>query len=214
VTFKEFKKTAGPQAIADAAFATGAALAEIGKQPAVEATLFRVEPDCAGWGAAALPQFLAACARDPIFRRRAGTKTASAMCGVVERWSAKVAALGACRGLVHGDFSRSNVLVRNSSGTWRVAAILDWEFACGGSPLFDVGHFLRYEGLQDRPLEPHFSEGFAAGGGVLPDGWRRLARIVDLGAIAGGLTKAHLPKAAQAELLELLADTLLTCPSP
>src|SRR6185437_6695629 len=42
-------------------------------------------------------------------------------------------------------------------GTWTVAAVLDWEFAVSGSPLLDIGHFLRYE-CASRPLaEPHFS---------------------------------------------------------
>ena len=31
------------------------------------------------------------------------------------------------------------------AGRWAVAAVLDWEFAVSGSPLADVGHFLRYE---------------------------------------------------------------------
>lgn len=43
---------------------------------------------------------------------------------------------------------------------WAVAAILDWELAFSGSPLLDVGHFLRYE-LDATPLrEPHFSRAF------------------------------------------------------
>jgi hypothetical protein len=41
---------------------------------------------------------------------------------------------------------------------WRVAAVLDWEFALSASPLTDVGHFLLHE-CASRPLaEPHFSE--------------------------------------------------------
>jgi aminoglycoside phosphotransferase (APT) family kinase protein len=213
-TFKEFKKTAGLQAIAEASFATGAALAEIGKQPPVETTPFRVEPDCPGWGTATWSGFLNACAGDPIFRQRAGTNTARAVRLLVERWSAQVADVSQRRGLIHGDFSRSNVVLHHASGTWRVAAILDWEFACGGSPLFDIGHFLRYESKQRDSLEPHFSDGFVSGGGVLPHDWHRLSRILDLAAIAGGLTKAHLPEPAQAELLKLLAATLRAYPSP
>ena len=30
-------------------------------------------------------------------------------------------------------------------GRWKVAAVLDWEFAISGSPLADLGSFLRYE---------------------------------------------------------------------
>lgn len=42
-------------------------------------------------------------------------------------------------------------------------------------------------------LEPHFSTGFVAAGGVLPPDWRRLSRVVDLARIAADLTKASLP---------------------
>jgi aminoglycoside phosphotransferase (APT) family kinase protein len=31
--------------------------------------------------------------------------------------------------LVHGDFGKRNLLVRNILGRWRVVAVLDWEFA-------------------------------------------------------------------------------------
>jgi hypothetical protein len=47
--------------------------------------------------------------------------------------------------------------------------VLDWEFAFLGSPLLDVGHFLRYERAA-RPLrEPHLSRGFLEDGGKLPE---------------------------------------------
>ena len=53
--------------------------------------------------------------------------------------------LDAQRCLVHGDFGKRNVLVREEQGRWKVAAVLDWEFAVAGSPLIDIGHFLRYD---------------------------------------------------------------------
>jgi aminoglycoside phosphotransferase (APT) family kinase protein len=66
--------------------------------------------------------------------------------------------------LVHNDFGNRNILVRQENGKWGVAAILDWEFAFSGSPLLDVGHFLRYE-RRGAPLrEPHFSQGFVEHG--------------------------------------------------
>ncbi len=45
--------------------------------------------------------------------------------------------------LVHGDFGGRNLIVRQVAGRWVAAAVLDWEFALSGSPLADVGHFLR-----------------------------------------------------------------------
>jgi aminoglycoside phosphotransferase (APT) family kinase protein len=82
--------------------------------------------------------------------------------------------------------------------------VLDWEFAVSGSPLGDLGNFLRYERAA-RPLaEPHFSAGYAHAGGVLPGDWRRLARVLDVAAICERLTHGQLPDTAVAELVELV----------
>jgi len=82
--------------------------------------------------------------------------------------------------LVHADFKRSNLLVARASRGFRVAAILDWEFACAGPPLIDVGLFLR----AGRDLPPGFREAFADGyggaGGKLPAHWLPLSRLLDL----------------------------------
>jgi len=89
-----------------------------------------------------------------------------------------------------------------------VAAVLDWEFAVSGSPLLDIGHFLRYE-CASRPLaEPHFSKGFLRAGGTLPEGWRRLSRVVDSIALCESLTHETLPDTIVTELLELIRSTI------
>jgi aminoglycoside phosphotransferase (APT) family kinase protein len=49
--------------------------------------------------------------------------------------------------LVHADFKGINILVQQRSTRWNVAAVLDWEFAFAGTPLFDIGQMLRYEYL-------------------------------------------------------------------
>jgi hypothetical protein len=89
-----------------------------------------------------------------------------------------------------------------------VAAVLDWEFAVSGSSLADLGHFLRYES-DYRPLaEPHFSEGYLHAGGILPEQWRTLARLVDLTALCESLTHDQLPSEVVAELVELVRATV------
>jgi hypothetical protein len=94
------------------------------------------------------------------------------------------------------------------AGEWSAAAILDWELAFSGSPLLDVGHFLRYE-LAANPLrEPYFSNAFIASGGQLPDDWRRIVRIIDLTGLVECLTHENLPPDVEAELLELINATL------
>jgi aminoglycoside phosphotransferase (APT) family kinase protein len=110
--------------------------------------------------------------------------------------------------LVHGDFGNRNLLVQKIGENWTVAAVLDWEFAIAGSPLTDVGHFLRYEGFSHPKVEPHFSNGYLQAGGRLPQGWRRLARVIDLIALCESLTHDVLPQPVIAELIELVSATV------
>ena len=110
--------------------------------------------------------------------------------------------------LVHGDFGGRNLIVRQRAGRWVVAAVLDWEFAVSGSPLADVGHFLRYERSRRAAAEPHFRAGYLEGDGRLPSGWRRLARLVDLVALCEMLTHDGLPDPAAAELVALMRATV------
>lgn len=108
---------------------------------------------------------------------------------------------------MHCDFGMRNLLVRPEQGKWKVVALLDWEFAVAGSPVIDVGHFLRYE-LSDRPLlEQHFSRSFRNAGGKLPDDWRQLSRIVDLSALLETFTRAQLPEKVETEIAELIHAT-------
>jgi len=109
--------------------------------------------------------------------------------------------------LVHGDFSARNIIL---DGTARpaVAAIVDWERAATGSALIDLGSVLRYE-RPDRPLlEPHLSNAYRAAGGVLPEGWRELARTYDLIDALRGFGSATLPADARAELLAIVTGTV------
>jgi len=105
--------------------------------------------------------------------------------------------------LVHGDFNKRNLLVRRAVRGWQAAALLDWEFAGAGSPLADLGSFLRYERADGPLVEPHFSTGFARAGGSLPPDWRRLARILDLVALCESLSRDQLPEAFVPELVDL-----------
>jgi fructokinase len=117
--------------------------------------------------------------------------------------------LGGERRLVHSDFGGPNLLVdRGADGRWGVSAVLDWEFAFSGPPLVDVGHMLRYERRERPRVEPWFSEGFLAGGGTLPEGWRELARALDLTALCEFLTRPALPESFVPELVELIAATV------
>ncbi len=123
-------------------------------------------------------------------------------------WAARLAGLEHETQLVHGDFNRRNLIMQCVAGQWRVAAVLDWEFAVSGSPLGDLGNFLRYERTARPLVEPHFSTGYLHGGGTLPENWRTLARLVDLTALCESLTHDELPNTVAIELVELVRATV------
>jgi aminoglycoside phosphotransferase (APT) family kinase protein len=83
--------------------------------------------------------------------------------------------------LVHGDFNGSNILLQRAENReWKVAAVLDWEFALSGTPGFDFAHLLR------APLDSHpllaagAAHAYRQAGLALPTDWREISRLVDL----------------------------------
>lgn len=102
---------------------------------------------------------------------------------MVDRAVPLLDAVGDTNHLVHSDFNGKNILMSQVSGRWRVAAVLDWEFAFAGTALFDIGNMLRFSHLMPASYEPAFIRGFRHGGGVLPDNWQTLARLIDLSAL-------------------------------
>ncbi len=84
--------------------------------------------------------------------------------------------------LVHADFKGINILVRQKQkyGGWEVSAVLDWEFAIAGSPLFDVGNILRYDRLYPPEFEKNFICGYQDSGGYLPKEWKKITKLLDL----------------------------------
>jgi hypothetical protein len=103
------------------------------------------------------------------------------------------------------------VLVRPERGRWQVAAVLDWEYGVSGSPLVDVGSFLRYETEASPSREPHFTRGYERGGGHLPADWRRIARLVDLASLCELLTEPDIPDDIVIEVRDLVRKTIRQC---
>jgi aminoglycoside phosphotransferase (APT) family kinase protein len=89
--------------------------------------------------------------------------------------------------LIHCDYNLKNILIRQIGSVWKVAGVLDWEFAIAGSPLVDIGNFLRFE----DELPPGFSasviKGYLSSSIGLPDNWREVARLLDLAAMVNFL---------------------------
>lgn len=211
ITFRELKRSGDAESIAQAAFDLGRTLAVIGRSefqrsgwlgpgPCVTTPLLEgLDPG---------PRFIDLCLSHANVEQRMTTRLRERVSASVWSFAPQLAVMGEEAHLVHGDFGNRNVLVRKASGKWTVSAVLDWEFAIAGSPLADVGHFLRYETLSRPRVEPQFSQGFMEAGGTLPDDWRRLARVVDLMALCESLTHDALPSTIVSELIELVAATV------
>jgi aminoglycoside phosphotransferase (APT) family kinase protein len=76
--------------------------------------------------------------------------------------------------IVHNDFRLGNMMVaRNCPG--RVAAVLDWELATIGDPLFDLGYFLSSYPQGNEPLTPTSRMGTA----VFEDGYPTRTELLD-----------------------------------
>jgi fructokinase len=211
VAFRELKKSGKLDALREAARSVGEALAAIGRYgftgPGKLGARLEVEGPFVE-GPDHVLRFLDSCLASPWFESRTGAELAGRVRKYARSWREQLACLDHERSLVHSDFNAPNLLVRRAGGKWRLAAVLDWEFGFSGSPLFDVGNFLRYERVLAPVLEPSFSDGFAQNGGRLPADWRRLARVIDLTSLCEMLAREQLPEAVVSEILELVKATL------
>lgn len=120
------------------------------------------------------------CLKTTAARKRLGSDLCDQLLSFVAEHGWYLSELEGQSRLVHSDFNGSNILVRQASGRWQISAVLDWEFAHSGTPLFDVGSMLRYR----KKLSPGFQAGFTSEfqkcGGVLPSNWQRMVRLLDL----------------------------------
>jgi len=211
IAFRELKRIEDANAVSKAAHDAGRILALIarttfptsgwlGPGPTVTAPLLV--------GANPGPRFVDSCLASANVRQRVKAKLRHRISALVWSHATELASLGNETHLVHGDFGKRNLLVKKVGENWAVAAVLDWEFAIAGSPLTDIGHFLRYETFSRPRVEPHFSNGYSEAGGLLPNGWRRLARVIDLIALCESLTHDALPSTVIGELIELVSATV------
>jgi aminoglycoside phosphotransferase (APT) family kinase protein len=82
--------------------------------------------------------------------------------------------------LVHGDLDGRNILVaQNPAGAWHIAAVLDWEDAFSGWPLWDVGSLFRYPRRYSVAFRTSFADGYRGSGGHLPEAWWQASRLLD-----------------------------------
>ncbi len=79
--------------------------------------------------------------------------------------------------LTHSDYDPANILVKNFNGTWKIAAILDWEFSYSGTYLLYMGLMLRYSHKLPKYYEDRFIEGVESNGHELPETWKKTSKI-------------------------------------
>lgn len=82
--------------------------------------------------------------------------------------------------LTHADYDPANILVAPCDGLWKVAAILDWEFAFVGTYLLDIGQMLRYSHKLPDYYEASLVAGVQSEGFILPKMWKKQAKLMDL----------------------------------
>jgi fructokinase len=198
-------------AIAQAADSIGETLAAVSRFKLARRGMLGAGPLVVGRffnGPNAIPEFIDSCLSAPALCERLEERDRDRVRALVQSRARDLARLHEETRLVHNDFGNRNVLVRRELGRWRVAAIIDWESAASGSPLFDVASFLRYE-RDDRPArEPHFSLGYRRGGGVLPEDWRRLGRVVDLTKLCQILAEPDAPNEIVVEVADLVRQSI------
>jgi len=110
--------------------------------------------------------------------------------------------------LLHADYKATNLLLREVDGRLAMAAVLDWEFACAGAQIFDMGILLRHDRELDPAFVREFAHGFTEAGGALLDDWRRLARLADFVNLVTFLDAPEERSALFTDVTRLLVQTL------
>ncbi|HEV2689944.1 MAG TPA: phosphotransferase [Bryobacteraceae bacterium] len=211
ITFMELRRGSDTEAIAQAAHSAGETLAAIGRFTFPKPGWLGPGPTSGTpllEGSDPIPRFMDLCMESPNLHQRVPPDLRDRTHELAWSHAPQLAALAAESTLVHGDYNKRNVLVREEAGRWSVAAVLDWEFAVAGAALADVANFVRYERAERPRAEPHFSTGYLEAGGKLPTNWRYLAKVLDLTALCESLTREDLPDSVTIELVELLRATI------
>ena len=206
-TYRRIKSRRDAGEMAECGRALGAVLAQTGSfrfaRPGILGAGLGIGPGPVE-GVDAVPRMIELFLGMPHAARRMPAEKIARTCDFAWSGATRLAALESECFLVHSDFGSPNLVMHRPRGCWEVAAVLDWEFAFSGAPLYDVGHLLRYERVGRAGLEPDFSEAYRAAGGRLCEDWRELARTLDLTALCEMLGRPALPESAAREILALI----------
>jgi aminoglycoside phosphotransferase (APT) family kinase protein len=217
LTFQQLKRTGNLAAIHQASSSVGETLAAIGRYSFSKPGSLQVtSANELGVGdpftrtANPIPEILDLFLESDLTQRRLGADL-TRVHEFVRAWAPSLPDITNVSQLVHSDFGNRNILVNEVNGKWKIVAVLDWEFAFSGSPLLDVGNFLRYDPIREPLREPYFSQSFVEHGGELPENWREVVRVMDLTALVECLSHDYLPDDVTAEIIQLIQCTLDEC---
>lgn len=202
----------------DTGFAAGAALAKIhthtfdqagffGSGPGPDSGLIVAEP--LGLIRAACEGYVDARLGEERVRARLSEPLAERLAMAMDQYAPLLDALPDRAALLHGDYKPQNLLLRHSAdGRWEMAAVLDWEFAFAGPPLFDLGQLLRYRATLPPQYTAGVEAGYLAADGTLPAEWPRLTRLLDLMNLLGFLERPEANAPMVREVRGLVARTI------
>jgi aminoglycoside phosphotransferase (APT) family kinase protein len=105
---------------------------------------------------------------------------------VIGSWLAARVPAESGAAIVHNDYRIGNVVL-STQQPGRIAAVLDWELATIGDPLFDLGYF-----LASVPGEPPHNPTQALGTAMLEPGWPTRAELAERYAEHAGADLADL----------------------
>jgi aminoglycoside phosphotransferase (APT) family kinase protein len=167
ITLNDLRKDGTPEAFASIAEPLGRLLAWLARTDATEA--FELTPILER----CYQQLTSGRARD-----RLGAPLADAIRKGLEVAEPSLSWGSVC--LSHGDLGGRNLIVQQAQGErWRISGVIDWEATTTGSPLADLGSLFRYPHRYDPSWIDTFERGYREADGVLPDGWLRIARLLD-----------------------------------
>lgn len=165
-----------------------------------------------------LPEFAATCmANTPADRLDQATRTAWVDLCIAHAPS--LTAIDDQARLVHSDANPKNILVSTVRGSWRVDAVLDWEFSYSGCPYADAANMLRFGTTYPAGFRDGFRTSFAAYQPAdlpLVEHWLYLGHVHDMFALSELATRppGH-PIADQAtdQMRRWLADGIPDSPT-
>ena len=131
-------------------------------------------------GSAGFQTFLEEMLAEPCVAARLDPTLGSALLAFAKSEAAILDDLAGAARLTHCDYDPSNILLREEEASWKVAAVLDWEFAVAATPLIDLGHLLRSPWGDEPDFAAALARGYREAGGELAEGWFAAARMLDL----------------------------------